>query len=159
MSEVFYGCSKLVLSNNTIDEVAEKLWNNTDIIWKNTSNCFAGCSEEVRAKIPDTWGGTKRTKLYYPLQPGDEGYDPLHPDRVEVDISDLDKLEEVAEDVMEFLEIDPSLLDLSTEDGLYYAAYYCLENLKLNCILRRDDDLYIAFRLICTKLGATEVII
>ena len=37
---------------------ANKLWNNKDIIWTNTTTCFSGCSDEIRAQVPISWGGT-----------------------------------------------------------------------------------------------------
>lgn len=35
-----------------------KLWNRQDITWLKTSAVFVGCSEEIRAQVPASWGGT-----------------------------------------------------------------------------------------------------
>lgn len=37
---------------------ASKWWNNHNITWKNTSSAFIGCSDEIRAQVPVSWGGT-----------------------------------------------------------------------------------------------------
>jgi hypothetical protein len=50
---MFAGCSALV---GTVP--ADKLWNNRNVIWTNTDTCFTGCSDEIRAQVPISWGGT-----------------------------------------------------------------------------------------------------
>jgi hypothetical protein len=37
---------------------ANKLWNNPFVTWSNTASCFAKCSDEIRAQVPVSWGGT-----------------------------------------------------------------------------------------------------
>jgi hypothetical protein len=37
---------------------ANLLWNDSDITWKNTSNTFSNCSDEILAQVPVSWGGT-----------------------------------------------------------------------------------------------------
>jgi hypothetical protein len=37
---------------------ADKLWNDKNITWTNTTKVFAGCSDEIRAQAPISWGGT-----------------------------------------------------------------------------------------------------
>jgi hypothetical protein len=37
---------------------ADLLWNNKDVKWTNTTTCFSGCSDEIRAQVPKSWGGT-----------------------------------------------------------------------------------------------------
>ena len=58
MSNVFLNCAKLKCSN--YEKLAEILWDDTHIIWKNTNNCFSGCSSLDLTKIPVAWGGTLR---------------------------------------------------------------------------------------------------
>lgn len=38
---------------------ASQLWQRTDVTWKNTTYCFAGCPADILAQVPKTWGGTK----------------------------------------------------------------------------------------------------
>ena len=58
VSRLFERCPKLT---GTPD--ASKWWNNTDVVWKNTSTAFIGCSDEIRAKVPVSWGGTKEESI------------------------------------------------------------------------------------------------
>lgn len=60
---------------------ADKLWNNTNINWTGTSTAFIGCSDEIRAQVPVSWGGTasddiieNSLKFWYGTQ---EEYDAL----------------------------------------------------------------------------------
>lgn len=54
VNSLFYGCAKLT---GTVP--ADMLWGNTKIKWLNTTNCFSGCSDAIRAQVPVSWGGTK----------------------------------------------------------------------------------------------------
>lgn len=40
---------------------ARLLWENQDITWTNTATAFANCSDEIRAQVPVSWGGTNET--------------------------------------------------------------------------------------------------
>lgn len=40
---------------------ANKLWNNKNITWTNTENCFAECSKQIIAQAPVSWGGTNQS--------------------------------------------------------------------------------------------------
>ena len=53
LDRTFKGCAKLTGTLN-----ANKLWNNKNILWCNTGSTFAGCSDEIRAQVPVSWGGT-----------------------------------------------------------------------------------------------------
>ena len=53
LDRTFKGCAKL-----TGTPPANMLWNNTHIRWINTVSTFAGCSDEIRAQVPVSWGGT-----------------------------------------------------------------------------------------------------
>lgn len=64
INKVFYNCKKLY---GTVP--ASKLWENTDIVWTNTANAFAGCSDAIRAQVPTSWGGTN-TEIEAKLQSG-----------------------------------------------------------------------------------------
>ena len=48
---------------------ASKLWEDTDVIWVNTSDAFTGCSDAIRAQVPVSWGGTN-TEIEAKLQSG-----------------------------------------------------------------------------------------
>jgi hypothetical protein len=37
---------------------ADKLWNDSNIEWTDTETAFINCSEEIRAQVPVSWGGT-----------------------------------------------------------------------------------------------------
>ena len=52
-SEMFYDCSSI---SGTVP--ASKLWEDSNVTWINTSNAFTGCSAEIRAQVPTSWGGT-----------------------------------------------------------------------------------------------------
>jgi hypothetical protein len=39
------------------ENMGKLLWEDTTKIWLNTSECFNNCSEELRNKVPTTWGG------------------------------------------------------------------------------------------------------
>lgn len=39
----------------------DKLWNNKNVNWTNTSTCFDKCSSEIRAQVPVSWGGTNQS--------------------------------------------------------------------------------------------------
>ena len=79
----FYGCSKLakptselfypgISSNFDLDvkqlfngcvslpaeDLAPIFWGNPNIRWTNTAEAFSGCSDELRALVPESWGGT-----------------------------------------------------------------------------------------------------
>lgn len=54
VNQMFFNCAKLT---GTVP--AEMLWENTNIKWLNTANCFKGCSDAIRAQVPVAWGGTK----------------------------------------------------------------------------------------------------
>lgn len=49
----FQNCKKLY---GTVP--ADLLWNNKDVKWTTTAKCFYGCSSEIRAQVPKSWGGT-----------------------------------------------------------------------------------------------------
>ena len=54
--EFFLNCSMI---SGTVDPSV--YWENVQFVGKNlheTSQCFAGCSDELRAQIPVSWGGT-----------------------------------------------------------------------------------------------------
>ena len=53
LDRTFKGCAKL-----TGTPPANMLWNNTHIRWVNTKEAFTGCSDEIRAQVPVSWGGT-----------------------------------------------------------------------------------------------------
>ena len=52
----FTKCIKFTCSN--YEKLSDLLWNNKNITWLNTSQVFEGCSEEIRAQVPISWGGT-----------------------------------------------------------------------------------------------------
>ena len=60
----FYNCASLT---GTVP--ASMLWENTDITWTTTSEAFKGCSAEIRAQVPTSWGGTN-TDIEAKLQNG-----------------------------------------------------------------------------------------
>lgn len=39
------------------------LWDNQDITWTGNSTTFNGCSNEIRAQVPVSWGGTKEESI------------------------------------------------------------------------------------------------
>ena len=53
---LFYGCENL--SGTINDTIANLFWNNDTINWTNTADAFTGCSDELRAQVPVSWGGT-----------------------------------------------------------------------------------------------------
>jgi hypothetical protein len=57
MNKAFNGCTKLTCSD--YDKLANMLWNNTNVKFTNTVNCFTGCTSLDLNQIPTTWGGSK----------------------------------------------------------------------------------------------------
>ncbi len=55
---LFYGCN--AISGTINDTIANLFWNNDTINWTNTADAFTGCSAELRANIPVSWGGTNK---------------------------------------------------------------------------------------------------
>ena len=55
MDDTFLDCKKLY---GTVP--AEKLWNNKYVKWNATAYTFARCSDEIRAQVPVSWGGTNK---------------------------------------------------------------------------------------------------
>lgn len=53
LRQAFWGCTKI-----TGRVPAELLWEDTTINWINTEETFEGCSDEIRAQVPTSWGGT-----------------------------------------------------------------------------------------------------
>lgn len=53
VKRLFYKCAKLY--GNVPDHI---LWNNPNITFSDTENAFAGCSDEIRAQVPVSWGGS-----------------------------------------------------------------------------------------------------
>lgn len=55
-SLVFRNMKKL---KGTITEKhANYLWNNKHVYWEDVNTVFSGCSDEIRAQVPVSWGGT-----------------------------------------------------------------------------------------------------
>lgn len=54
--EVFCNCGSL--TGTIKDYNAKVLWNNSEKLWCNTERAFTGCSDELRAQVPESWGGT-----------------------------------------------------------------------------------------------------
>ena len=52
VNSLFLNCAKLY---GTVP--ADRLWKNKNVKWLNTSNVFAGCSEEILKQVPVSWGG------------------------------------------------------------------------------------------------------
>lgn len=57
ISRCFYKCVKLT---GTVP--ASTLWNHMTANWVAT-DCFTGCSDELRAQVPTAWGGTSTTEI------------------------------------------------------------------------------------------------
>lgn len=57
VSAVFRNCKKL---KGTVP--SSILWEDTNINWWNPGNGFKGCSDEIRAQVPTTWGGSKKSE-------------------------------------------------------------------------------------------------
>lgn len=55
MKQSFQNCNKISCSD--YDKLANLLWNNKLIKFKDTQNCFAGCNNLSLDLIPKTWGG------------------------------------------------------------------------------------------------------
>lgn len=53
VNNLFLNCKSLT---GTVP--ADVLWKDTGVKWLNTSTCFKGCSDEIRAQVPQSWGGT-----------------------------------------------------------------------------------------------------
>ena len=53
LMDCFRGCSSLT---GTVP--ASILWNDPRIVWSSTNNVFTGCSPQIRAQVPVSWGGT-----------------------------------------------------------------------------------------------------
>ena len=56
VNNLFLNCAKL-----PAEDLGDLLWNRPNVIWKNTANAFKGCSDELRALVPASWGGTMET--------------------------------------------------------------------------------------------------
>ena len=57
IGSMFYN-TKVVITADTVDKIAAKLWNNPNIEFTSTSSAFKGCPDETRAFVPKAWGGT-----------------------------------------------------------------------------------------------------
>lgn len=57
IASMFYN-TKVVITEDTVEKVAAKLWNNPNIEFTTTTNCFKKCPAETRAFVPASWGGT-----------------------------------------------------------------------------------------------------
>ena len=55
MKEVFNGCSSLY--STTSDQWKMTTFKDGNIIWTDTANAFANCSDALRSQIPISWGG------------------------------------------------------------------------------------------------------
>lgn len=55
MKEVFNGCSSLY--STTSDQWKMMTFKDGNIIWTDTANAFANCSDALRSQIPISWGG------------------------------------------------------------------------------------------------------
>lgn len=53
MLSTFYECKSLT---GTVP--VDKLWGNTKVSFRDTSDCFSGCHESILAQVPESWGGT-----------------------------------------------------------------------------------------------------
>lgn len=53
VNNLFQGCAKL-----PTEDLGALFWNRPNVTWTNTENAFAGCSDELRALVPASWGGT-----------------------------------------------------------------------------------------------------
>lgn len=53
VNNLFNGCVKL-----PAEDLGDILWNRKNVTWINTENAFTGCSNELRALVPVSWGGT-----------------------------------------------------------------------------------------------------
>lgn len=50
---LFKNCSAI-----TGDPDPNVLWNNPNVTWTDTADAFTGCSDDIRAQVPVSWGGT-----------------------------------------------------------------------------------------------------
>ena len=57
IGSMFYN-TKVAITEDTVESVAAKLWNNPNIEFTTTTNCFKKCSAETKAFVPASWGGT-----------------------------------------------------------------------------------------------------
>lgn len=53
VTRLFFNCAKIFGM-----VPADKLWDNKQVTWLNTSQAFEGCSDAIRAQVPTSWGGT-----------------------------------------------------------------------------------------------------
>lgn len=138
MNSVFNGCTSLTCSDWTT--VGNILWDDTTKIWKNTSACFAGCSEAFRENIPEEWGGTRRKPF--------KGRTFI--------INGTDDVYSVVQESCDALKMTRTI---TKDDELYSAVRDLLTELKITHSLKNDDELLDAVKLILLELGAKEVII
>ena len=61
VSQLFDECSSL-----PAEDLSEYFWNNDKVEWINTSKAFTKCSDELRAKVPASWGGTADDSIIKP---------------------------------------------------------------------------------------------
>jgi hypothetical protein len=53
VNRLFMNCSSL-----PAEDLSSIFWGNPKVNWVNTAEAFVGCSEELRAMVPTSWGGT-----------------------------------------------------------------------------------------------------
>lgn len=139
MNKTFYGCKKLTCSN--WDLVASILWEDTSKIWQNTSQCFVGCSDELREHIPYEWGGT--------------GFKPFKDQSIHIE--NVDSLYSLIEQAYTGLKL--TVPELSSDDDVYAAVQDLLVRTKQTYTIKNDDDLLEAMKLVLIGLGAKQVTI
>jgi hypothetical protein len=61
VNKAFSGCK---FKEGTIVP-ADKLWDDKTKTWKNTTSCFANCSDEIKSQVPMSWGGTATLKITF----------------------------------------------------------------------------------------------
>ena len=94
--QTFRGCSSLY---GTISEFTKsQLWNNHKVEFTNQIDCFLECSDEIRAQVPVSWGGTASDNI--------------------IEKSDKDKIAELTsrlEILEQYIQNNPSITDDTLE--------------------------------------------
>lgn len=137
MKNVFYGCKNLICSD--WDYVESILWGDTSRIWKDTHNCFSGCSLSIREHVPESWGGLK--KIVY------------HNDVLF--IRNMDDIYKLVTDLTKLLNLDIAIVN---DDDIIKALKSICDKNKITVDFNNNFQLIESLEKIVVSLGADRII-
>lgn len=135
MNNVFRNCKKITCSD--WDYVNSILWND-NIIWKNISECFSGCSDDILSHIPESWGGTRKI-IFNGI----------------IIVRNIDEVYNLVQNIMNHLDINVSI---TNEFQLYETIKLIANKNKISIKLTNNSDLGKALETLVVSFGAKQLI-